>query len=192
MNLVPYVSNNLAGAWRLMLGRPEGLNRLDTSLEGFWRSFGAIVLIAPFALVTLLGQQLAIPDAAEPAPQLTGGWFVAKAFTLLVEWFAFPLVFALVARPFGLGSRYVPFIVARNWASVIIGAMVGAMNALQLLLLPPAAMPYVLIAAIAIVLRFSYVVARLALAVSAGMAIPIVVLDLLLSLVILSAFERLT
>ena len=47
MNVLAYLRDNLAGAWQVMLGRPEGLNRLDTSLEGFWRSFAAIVLVVP-------------------------------------------------------------------------------------------------------------------------------------------------
>ena len=47
-SLANIVRDNLTGAWHLMLGRPEGLNRLDTSLEGFWRSFAAVILLVPF------------------------------------------------------------------------------------------------------------------------------------------------
>jgi hypothetical protein len=45
--------------------------------------------------------------------------------------------------------------------------------------------------AIAVSLRFAYVIARTTLVVSIGVALPIVVLDFLLSLTIWSAFERL-
>ena len=185
------VRDNLAGALEVMLGRPEGLNRLDTSLDGFWRSFGAVVLVAPFALLSLLSQQPLAVEAGRPPAPLTGARLALYGIALLVDWFAFPLVFALLARPFGLGSRYVPFIVARNWASVIIGAMVAVVHVLHLLgVLPTVLLPYALLVAIAVSLRFSYVIARTTLLVSMAMALPIVILDLLLSLTIWSLFDR--
>ena len=190
MNALVAIRENLAGAWQVMLGRPEGLNRLDTSLEGFWRSFAAVILLAPFALLSLLSQQ-PLQSGTAPAVPLSGGMLAWDGLALLVDWFAFPLIFALLARPFGLGPRYVPFIVTRNWASVIIAAMVAVVHALHLLgVLPSVVMPYVLLVAIAVALRFSYVIARTALAVSAALALPIVVLDLVISLVVWSVFDR--
>ncbi|TIX33060.1 MAG: transporter, partial [Mesorhizobium sp.] len=35
---------SLAGAWRLMLGKVDGLRLLDLSADGFWNSFFAIVV----------------------------------------------------------------------------------------------------------------------------------------------------
>ena len=191
MNAIAPIRDNLAGGWQVMLGRSDGLDRLDTSLEGFWRSFAAVILLAPFALLSLLSQRPLQSETGTAAP-LTGGMLAFDGIALLVDWFAFPLIFALLAPPFGLGSRYVPFIVARNWASVIIGAMVAVVHALDLLgVLPSALMPYVLLVAIVVALRFSYVIARTALAVSMALALPIVVLDLLISLVVWSVVDRL-
>jgi hypothetical protein len=185
------IRSSLAGAWEVMLGRPEGLKLLDTSLEGFWRSFMAIFLIAPFALVAFLSQRRLAVDGTETEP-LTASTLLLESIALLIDWFAFPLVFALLARPFGLASHYVPFIVTRNWAAVIIAAIVAAAHALHIVgILPSAAAPYVLLVALAVALRFSYIVARITLAVSMAMALPIVALDFLLSLTIWSAFERL-
>ena len=74
----------------------------------------------------------------------------------------------------------------------MIGAMVSVVHALHLLgVLPTAAMPYALLVAIAVSLRFSYVIARTTLFVSMALALPIVILDLLLSLTIWSVFDRL-
>ncbi len=101
--------------------------------------------------------QAGVPDAP-----ITGATLALNGIALLVDWFAFPLVFAVIARPFGLGSRYVPFIVTRNWASVIIGAMVAVVHALHLVgVLPTALLPYALLVAIAVSLRFSYLIARI-------------------------------
>ena len=192
MNTFAYTRDSLAGAWQVLLGRPEGLNRLDTSIDGFWRSFGAVILLAPFALLSLIGPQPAGPEGGEVIEAVTAGRLALYAIALLADWFSFPLVFAVIAPAFGLGSRYVPYIVARNWASVIIGAMVALVHVPRILgVLPLAATPYLLLAALAVALRFSYVLVRTTLAVSMAMALPIVVLDLLISLVVWSVFDRL-
>ncbi len=185
------IRDNLAGAFEIMLGRPEGLNRLDTSVDGFWRSFGAVILVAPFALLSLLSQQMLTTQAGATASQLSGADLTLDGIALLVDWFTFPIAFAILARPFGLASHYVPFIVARNWASVVISAMVSIVHILHIVgVLPSAVMPYALLVAIAISLRFSYVIVRTTLFVSMALALPIVLLDLLLSLTIWSLFDR--
>jgi hypothetical protein len=191
MNWLAYFRGNLTGAWQVLLGRPEGLNRLDTSLEGFWRSFAVVVLVVPFALLALLSQEPSLSESGTPLP-LTRSAFALYGVALLVDWFTFPLVFALLAKPLGLGSRYVPFIVARNWAAVIISAMLAVVHASHLFgVLPSVAMPFVVIIATAVALRFAYVIARTALVVSMAIALAIVVVDFLISLVIWSVFERL-
>ena len=192
MNAIAYLRENLAGAWQVMLGRSDGLNRLDTSLEGFWRSFAAVILVAPFALLALISEQPLLAESGATRP-LTGGAVALYGVALLVDWFTFPLIFALLAKPFGLGPRYVPFIVARNWAAVIIGAMVAVLHVLHLLsVLSSAAMPFAVLAVTVIALRFAYMIARTTLVVSVAIALPIVILDLTLSLVIWSLFDRVT
>ena len=183
------LASNLAGAWAIMRGRADGLTRLDLSLEGFWRSFAAIVLLAPFAVLALISQQrLAAAAGEDPA---TGGLGL-EAVALLVDWLAFPLVFAILARPLGVGGRYVPFIVARNWASVIIAAMVAVVHGAHVLALVPSQFaPVLLFVAVAVALRFSYVIARTTLGVPVAVAIPIVVLDLLISLTVWATLDRL-
>ena len=37
----------LAGAWRLMMGKPDGVRALDVSADGFWNSFFAILVAFP-------------------------------------------------------------------------------------------------------------------------------------------------
>ena len=188
-----YIRGNLSGAWAVMLGRPEGLHRLDTSLEGFWRSFAVVVLLLPFVVLALLSQKRLAVAADETPEPFTAGGLSLDFMVVVVDWFAFPLIFALLANVFALGPRYVSFIVARNWASLIIAALMAILHALHVVgVLPSAVMPWVLLAAIGVSLRFAYVIARTALAVGWGMAVPIVVVDLLISLTIWSAFDRMT
>lgn len=185
------IAENIAGAWQVMLGRPEGLERLDISVEGFWRSFGAIVLVAPFMLLSLVSQQSIVVEGEAFTP-LTGADVALRLAGLAIEWGVFPLVFAALAPTLGLGPRYVPFIVARNWSAVIVAALISVLDVLHLLgIIPSPAMPYVLLGAIIVAVRFSYIVARTALHASALTALPIVVLDLLLSLAIWTLLDRL-
>jgi hypothetical protein len=192
MNWLAYFRDNLTGAWQVLLGRPEGLNRLDTSLEGFWRSFAVVIVVAPIAFLALVGQEPLPSDPNAVVAPLTAARILLYGITLLVDWFAFPLLFALLAPSFGLGSRYVPFVVARNWASIVISAIVAIVHVLRIFgLLPIAVLPYALLVVFAIALRLSYVLVRTTLSVSIMMALPIVILDFLLSLVIWSVFDRL-
>jgi hypothetical protein len=161
------------------------LIRLDTSIEGFWRSFALVLVVAPLAVQTLIGEEAAPADAAAVIEPLTAASIILFAITVLVDWFTFPLVFALLAPSFGLGSRYVPFIVARNWASVIISGIVAIVHVLRIFgLLPIVILPFALLFVLGLALWLSYVIVRTTLSVSITMALPIVVLDFLLSLVI--------
>ncbi len=190
MNGLAYLRDNLHGAWQVMFGRPEGLNRLDVSLEGFWRSFGVILSIVPFIALSVLSEHLYSRNFGL-SERLTGGSLVVYGMALLADWFAFPLVFAFLARPLGLSARYVPFVVARNWAALILAVLPAAADALHLLgILPSVALPVASLAAIAVAVGFSYVIARTALGVSVMMAIPIVILDFLMSFFVWSVFDR--
>ena len=192
MNLVAYLRDNLTGGWQVMLGRSAGLGRLDTSIEGFWRSFAAGLLLIPFSVLSILSQHLFYRNDSLP-DSLTGGSNVLYAFPLLLDWIAFPLAFALLAPTFGLAARYVPFIVARNWSSIVFAPFAVVVDILHLIgVLPSPALPLAALIATAIGLWFSYVVARTALAVSVAMAAPIVLLDFLISTIIWLAFDRLT
>jgi hypothetical protein len=180
MNPIAYVRDNLIGAWHLMFGRPEGLNRLDTTLEGFWRSFGAFALILPLFLLANIGFGAMLPE------DVRNDWLDWVGVLIQgVDWVAFPIVFALISPRIGLASRYVPFITARNWGAVIVAALYAAGG------LPGLFTPVPLIAAaaihvicLAINLRLSYLLARTTLAVGPSTAIPVVALEFLLSLVI--------
>ena len=186
------VGDNLSGAWAIMRGRSDGLARLDVSVEGFWRSFGAIILVAPFAALAMLSQSTLSPAAGNPPATNAGGAVGIQGFGLLLDWIAFPLVFAVLARTLGLGARYVPFIVARNWGAVLVAAMLAILHALQLLgLLPAQIASFLLLVAIGVALRFSYMIARITLGVGLAIALPIVALDFLLSLTIWAFVDRL-
>src|SRR5688572_10138945 len=122
-----YMRESLAGACLVMLGRPDGLNRLDLSLAGFWRSFAAVILVIPLSFIPEWSMaDLMVEEGGVPPP--LGDSLVSASVLSLIDWFAFPLLFALMARPLGLSSRYVPFVVARNWSAVVL-ALINALAA---------------------------------------------------------------
>ncbi|TIP74102.1 transporter [Mesorhizobium sp.] len=126
---------SLNGAWRLMLGKADGLRQLDLSADGFWNSFFAIVVAAPALIVGWVGVANEIGD-----PNAFAGRFstlVRLATVDIVVW-VLPLVgLALVAPRAGIGARFVHYVVASNWASAII-AWIMLPAALIRLFLPSA------------------------------------------------------
>ncbi|WP_214470292.1 transporter [Mesorhizobium sp. dw_380] len=108
---------SLTGAWRLMLGKVDGLRLLDLSADGFWNSFFAIVVAAPALIVGWVGIANEIGD-----PDAFAGRFVMllRLATVDIGSWVLPLVaLALVAPRAGIGGRFVHYVVASNWASAI-------------------------------------------------------------------------
>ncbi|MBZ9885294.1 transporter [Mesorhizobium sp. CA10] len=126
---------SLAGAWRLMFGKADGLRLLDLSADGFWNSFFAIVVAAPALIVGWVGIANEVGDPDAFAGRL--GMLVRLATVDIGSW-VLPLVaLALVAPRAGIGGRFVHYVVASNWASAII-AWLMLPSALLRLLLPSA------------------------------------------------------
>ncbi|MDG4884781.1 transporter [Mesorhizobium sp. WSM4884] len=124
---------SLAGAWRLMLGKADGLRMLDLTADGFWNSFFAIVVAAPALIVGWVGIANEIGDPNAFAGRL--GMLLKLATVDIGSW-VLPLVaLALVAPRAGIGGRFVHYVVASNWASAII-AWLMLPSALLRLFLP--------------------------------------------------------
>ncbi|ODN70346.1 hypothetical protein [Methylobrevis pamukkalensis] len=118
----------------LALGRPNALQRLDTSYAGFWRSFLVAILLAPFYVVMALAQREMILESTAMTPDL----FPVERFTatmivvVVAEYVLFPLGLAVLARPLDLTRRYVPLVVAYNWLKPLVTLPVTLVFALYL------------------------------------------------------------
>lgn len=109
---------SLAGAWRLMFGKTDGLRLLDLTADGFWNSFFAIVVAAPALIVGWVELANEIGDPNAFAGRL--GMLIRLATVDIGSW-VLPLVaLALVAPRAGIGGRFVHYVVASNWASAIV------------------------------------------------------------------------
>ena len=179
------IVRSLNGAWELFLDRPGAMRYFDISVEGFWRSFGAVVLVVPsYALAVLAERTMMALDPAAPVQDGTA-FLVQSVIGLGLDWMALPVILALLARPLGIGRHYAAFVVARNWGAVIAIVPYGAIGLLIVLGVVGVELANLLmLAALIVVLRYTYLIARRALDVSLGFAIGIVVLDFVVSLAI--------
>lgn len=177
---------SLTGAWELFLDRPGAMRHFDVSVDGFWRSFAAVVLVVPSYAFAVLAERTMVA-ALDPAAPVQGAaaFVVQNAVGLGLDWVALPVILALLARPLGIARRYPAFIVARNWGAVIAAVPFGAVGLLIVLGLVGGEVANLLMfAALILVLRYTYLIARRALDVGLGFAIGIVVLDFVVSLTI--------
>ncbi len=183
---------NLSGAWDVMTGRTEGLRKLDLTIDGFWASFGAVVLILPVALIALASERVALQVTGGDVAALTGGYVVLRLIAVIVDWLAFPAILALLSRPMGIAARFVPYIVARNWAAVLVAAMFAVPHLFHALgVLPTGMLPFALLLLFGIAVWFSYVIVRTAMQVPPVLAIPIVILEILSGFFVELGFSRL-
>lgn len=113
------IQQYLAGAWRLMLGKADGLRLLDLSADGFWNSFIAILIAAPALIVGWVGVS---DELSLQGPVLVGrfGIILRLAVIDIGAWILPLAAFVLVASRAGVGDRVVQYVVASNWASAII------------------------------------------------------------------------
>jgi hypothetical protein len=175
------------GSWLLLRSDPQGMSYFDLSLQGFWRSFQVIFLLAPVFLVSAMAEKkLLISEnviVAELFPADTY-WF-AQFMSLGIDWVTLPLILALIAGPIGISRQYVPFIVVRNWTSILASMPYLAIALLYLTgIIPSGIMVLLSFTCLIVVLWYRFLIARIALQASVSMAIGIVFLDILLSLVI--------
>ncbi|WP_420391555.1 hypothetical protein [Acuticoccus sp.] len=177
------VQRSLAAAWLLFLGRRDGLDLLDRSVAGYWRSFGVILLVLPIDAVSLVA--LSRIGATEPFGQA----FAQRLPVLALDWVAFPVALAAIAGPLGISHRYVTYVVARNWAAPLGWTLLTVPLVLQGAgFLGETAATLAAVVALGVVVRYHYVIVRLALGVDVAIAGALVVADVLLSLLLLAAF----
>jgi hypothetical protein len=171
----------LVGSLKLARGDPAGLDYFDRSLDGFWRSFRAAIVVYPLYLL-LLTMRVSVAQW-----QTAGGYRIIAIETIgyVISWVAFPLVMLAIVRRLGRADRFFDFMVPYNWCQVpqsVLFVLVG-LETESGVLGTPAARTIEAAAGIA-VLVYEWFIARVALDVSRSAAILVVVVDLVLGAVI--------
>ena len=168
------------GAWRLARRDPAGLIWFDDSPGGFWHSFWGPALVLPGFLVLqaldgVFAQKLLLPLAVQLIAYVMGC-------------VAFPLAVAHISEGLQRSHLYMRYIVAYNWSAVVQMALLLPVALLAHLF--PSLAPLNL-AATMILLVYQAYVAHTALAVPAGTAALLVILDLLIGALIQMSADHL-
>lgn len=180
------IVQSFTGAWRLFLDRPDAMRYFNVSIDGFWRSFTAIIFVMPaYALfagvehVEILSEPVVDPAFSEKA------FVFNKLATLVLDWIMLPILLAVLAGPLGVSRSYAAYVVARNWGIALATAPFGIVALLSLvgfLGIGPANVLVIVLSAV--VIYYNYLIARRALAAGIGLAIGVVVADLAISLTV--------
>jgi hypothetical protein len=181
------ILSSLYGSWRLAHFDRTGMAYFDKSVDGFWRSFFAALIVAPLYAV-MLG--LRYSAAGEPGDPMHYG--LVEAVSYLISWFSYPVVMHALTGLLDCRDRFVGYMVAYNWSLVLQNAVlvpIAMLNAMQVI--SPGVAGVVWLIAIVAVLAYLWFIARAGLAVPPLTAVGIVAIDVLLSLLISGLTDRL-
>lgn len=186
------IIRSIRAGTRLVFGDPRALAEFDLGLSGFWRSFVVLAVLAPTVLVSALADDRLAAAAHEAMGVDTTSRLVVGTLTYLLGWIAFPLALAGLARPFGLGAVYVPWMIARNWTAVVSVLPSFVLTVLWLIgLLPNTSLGFASLFDLGFAMWCAFVVARLAGGQPVAPAIAFVLLDFLLSMLVELGLDRL-
>ena len=168
----------------LARGDARGIDLLDLSVGGFWRSFQAVLWLVPLhALLLVVLSRSVGPDATSVS-------WATEFVSLFARFGLFPVVAMMLTRVTGLTQRFVPLVVASNWTSLLQGAFLAA-SLLLISLLPPDSRAMLQFAAFAVTMAYSWFVTRTALQTTGIIAFGFVLADFLSSVVLDQLLDRL-
>jgi hypothetical protein len=177
------VLSALYGAFRLVWFDASGMTYFNLTVEGFWRSFFAAILVAP-AYAILVGMQ-----SAEAEDFNLALVFLTESIGYVLAWCAFPIVALVLTRMLGLDRNYVALIVAHNWSAV---PQTAAFVAVVLLgvILPQGLGTLLVTLTTGAILVYQWFVIRTALQSSGGIALMLLLVDLVVTSMISAGADR--
>ena len=167
------------GAWRLARLDASGLNQFSNTAEGFWRSFYGMLVAAPFYVI-LVTLRLSNLETTNGPIQI----FLIEVIAYVIGWFAYPFIMLYVVELLDRRERYYRYIVAYNWATVLLIALLTlisvVVNGLSLSLPSAAFLSFVIML---MILGYWWFIARVGLDIK-GWAIVVTGLDFCLGIVL--------
>jgi hypothetical protein len=108
------VLHGIHGAWRLLLGDRRGLDEIDRSPMGAWRSFLLAPLLYPLDLINF-GMVVQLAHATAPLLKV----LLVQLVIYVISWTAIPLVMLSLAPAMNRERQMLGYIAALNWSSAI-------------------------------------------------------------------------
>lgn len=191
--LVQEIRSSLEAAGRLFLFDAGAMRLFTMSIGGFWRSFLAAAIAAPvFVVIVILQDGLLRANAKTPTdiPPL-GPRLALELLSYPLSWVLFPLAMIGLVRLLKITDRYVPYIIAYNWANVIV-VLLGLVPLLLYMtgLLDPRAGLAAMAVLRIVIMVYLWFIARTALGVPGFTAAGLVAIDVLLSILMEGLLDR--
>ncbi len=121
---IAYVNRSVDAAFGLVMRDKRAWDKFDLTVEGFYRSFAAFLIVLPMNIIAdLISVQVTASESQvkQAVEQAYGvGDAVFSTVALAVQWTIFPLVMIFVLRFLGLANRYAPLIIAHNWGTIVV------------------------------------------------------------------------
>jgi len=165
----------IVGAGLLLRNDERGMGAFDTSMAGFIKSFSAALIALPIYAFVHFVQSRGIGVDATPM----GTAVVAYG----LQWAAFPLTAAGLAKVMHREPHFVPYVVAANWASIVQIGIVAVVVLLSTLLSQGLAGFVLLILTLGL-LVYDFFIARIAFHTPALEGGAVVTVQLLVSLLV--------
>ena len=186
------IISSVYGAWRLARFDASGMTYFKLSVEGFWHSFFAAVLIAPaYVILLLLRKNDRVVDAASPVSIANDPNLIFEFFTYFSGWIIWPLAMLLIARLFGRLQNYVAYIIVYNWVNVIqISLLLPIALIIYSSILPEGISALLGIIVTMLIFFYLWFITRTALHVREWAAATIVTIDILLGLAVSGSSQQ--
>jgi hypothetical protein len=178
------VLRSIYGAYLLARMDASGIGLMNLTVEGFWRSFFAAVLVAPGYALLVVHRLMTRPESVD------AGWaFLVHVLAYVIGWAAFPVIALVLTFLLSVSHNYVSLIVAANWAAVI--QVVAFLLVIAATLVLPTLVAGMLLAIITIaILFYQWFVIRTALQSSGGIALMLLLVDLVVTSMISAGADR--
>ena len=187
--MLPSLAEILKALYGLLLFsrlHPAAPTLFDRSVDGFWKSlFAAVLVLPPHILMTM--------RIVEEAPETVSygiGDAVTDLLIYVIVWLAFPVLMIPVTKVIGRDECFLDYIVPYNWAMVPVGYMLGVVTALGTFgFVTRDTEINLFIIAYAVVALFLAELARRQLQVGPFLAFGVVMLDITFNVVVINLLE---
>lgn len=167
------------GTWRLLLGDRSGFSYFGTGENGFWRSCWVLAAVLPLNLLIFV-IQASVTDAP-----LSLGLLALVGFTVVIAWYGYALAVHYVLPSVDRVERYYDYMIPEFWSSLPTVVIQFVCIALETADLLPGSLGKVLtIASFGGALWLRAQIIRLALDVSYGVAVGLVIGSLVFNAVL--------
>ena len=170
---------SIYGAWRLARLDRRGMDYFDISAAGFWNSFFAAVIVAPAHVLLIL-----LDGYGDLSAEEWVRFSLIKTIAYVIGWTAWPLAMVYLSQAVNRSGAYFAYMVAYNWAQVIGTGLFVLVALIAAVAFEPGTTDLAYFMTTVVLMVYQWFIARVALNVSAGLAVGLVFLDLALSIFI--------